>query len=263
MVSEKASQHAFFGTSALLFLGSAALTIAWCGSMSRMGTMSMPGGWIMSMAWMRMPGQTWAGAAASFLAMWIVMMVAMMLPSLVPMLWRYRQAIRGTGESRLGRLTTLAALGYFFVWTLCGLALFPVGVALTAIEMEASALASEVPLVVGVFIVLAGALQFTRWKAYYLTCCREAPGKNRTLPAGTDSAWRHGLRFGFDCSLSCANLMAILPVIGLMDLRAMAAMTAAITAERLAPEATPVSRVLGCIVIGAGLIMIARAAGLR
>ena len=42
-----------------------------------------------------MPGQTWPGAAASFLGMWVVMTVAMMLPSLVPMLWRYRQAATG------------------------------------------------------------------------------------------------------------------------------------------------------------------------
>jgi predicted metal-binding membrane protein len=40
----------------------------------------------MSMAWMRMSGQTWPVAAASFFGMWSVMMVAMMLPSLVPML---------------------------------------------------------------------------------------------------------------------------------------------------------------------------------
>jgi len=40
----------------------------------------MPGGWTMAMAWTRMPGQTWPGAAASFLGMWVVMMVAMMLP---------------------------------------------------------------------------------------------------------------------------------------------------------------------------------------
>jgi len=60
------------------------------------------------MAWMRMPGQTWPGAAASFLGMWVVMMVAMMLPSLVPMLWRYRQAVGRTGDPRLGRLTTQA-----------------------------------------------------------------------------------------------------------------------------------------------------------
>jgi hypothetical protein len=61
MVSERSSQQAFFATSALLFAGSAALTIAWCGSMSAVGTMPMPGGWAMSMTWMQMPGQTWAG----------------------------------------------------------------------------------------------------------------------------------------------------------------------------------------------------------
>src|SRR6516225_7497222 len=84
--------------SALLFAASAALTMFWCASMSAVDEMPMPGGWTMSMAWMRMPGQTWPLAAASFLAMWVVIMVAMMLPSLVPMLWRYREAVAGTGE---------------------------------------------------------------------------------------------------------------------------------------------------------------------
>ena len=86
MVSERASQQAFFGGSALLFAASAAATIVWRTSMSAMGDMPMPGGWTMSLAWMQMPGQTcgqtWLGAAASFLGMWVVMMVAMMLPSL-------------------------------------------------------------------------------------------------------------------------------------------------------------------------------------
>src|SRR6516165_12060734 len=77
---------------------------------------------------MRMPGQTWLGAAASFLGMWAVMMVAMMLPSLAPMLWRYRQAVGRTGETRLGRLTALVGVGYFFVWTAVGMAAFPLGV---------------------------------------------------------------------------------------------------------------------------------------
>jgi predicted metal-binding membrane protein len=117
MASERATHHAFFGVSALLFAASAALTTLWCASMSAMGEMPMPGGWTMAMAWMRMPGQTWPGAAASFLGMWVVMMVAMMLPSLVPMLWRYRQAVGRTGETRLGRLTALVGVGYFFVWT--------------------------------------------------------------------------------------------------------------------------------------------------
>ena len=127
-----ASERAFLSISALVFVASAAVTIVWCGSMSAMGDMPMPGGWTMSMAWMRMPGQTWPRAAASFLGMWVVMMVAMMLPSLVPMLGRYRRAIAGTGRPRLGRLTALVGVGYFFVWTGFGMAAFPLGVALAA-----------------------------------------------------------------------------------------------------------------------------------
>src|SRR6185436_5751056 len=98
MDSDRASRQAFLGVSALLFAASAAVTIFWCASMSAMGGMPMPGGWTMSMAWMRMPGQTWTSAAASFVGMWVVMMVAMMLPSLVPMLRRYRRAA-GRGEA--------------------------------------------------------------------------------------------------------------------------------------------------------------------
>ena len=124
-----------------------------------------------------------AGAAAAFLGMWVVM-VAMMLPALVPMLWRYRQAVGRTGETRLGRLTALVGVGYFFVWTVFGMAAFPLGVALAAIAMRQPALARAVPIAVGVVVVIAGALQFTAWKAHHLACCRDAPGRERTLPAG-------------------------------------------------------------------------------
>ena len=262
MVSERASQRAFFGVSSLLFGASAAATMVWCASMSAMGEMPMAGGWTMSMAWMRLPGQTWLGAAASFLGMWVVMMVAMMVPSLVPMLCRYRQAIGGTGETRLGRLTALVGAGYFFVWTVFGMAAFPLGVALAAVEMQQPALARAVPIAVGVVVLIAGALQFTAWKAHHLACCREAPGRGRTLPADAGTAWRHGVRLGLHCSYCCAGLTAVLLVIGVMDLRAMAVVTAAITVERLAPVGELVARAIGAVVVGAGLFLIARAVGL-
>ena len=260
MASERASQQAFLGVSALLFAASAALTIAWCESMSAMGEMSMPGGWTMSMAWMRMPGQTWPGAAASFLGMWVVMMVAMMLPSLVPMLWRYRQAV--TRDTRLGRLTAIVGVGYFLVWTVFGMAAFPLGVALAAIEMQQPALARAVPMAVGDAVLIVGALQFTAWKARHLACCREAPVRGRMLQASAGMAWRHGLRLGLHCSHCCVGLMAILLVIGVMDLRAMAVVAAGITAERLAPAGERVARAIGGVVVGTGLLLIARAAGL-
>jgi predicted metal-binding membrane protein len=262
MVSERASQRAFFAVSALLFAASAAVTIVSCASMSAMGEMPMPGGWTMSMAWMRMPGQTWSGAAASFLGMWVVMMVAMMLPSLAPMLWRYRQAVDGTGETRLTLLTALVSVGYFFVWTAIGMAAFPLGVALAEVEMRLPALARAVPIAVGVVVLIAGALQFTAWKAHHLACCREAPGRGRTLPADAGTAWRHGMRLGLHCSCCCAGLTVILLVIGVMDLRTMAVVMAAITLERLAPAGERIARATGAVVVGAGLLLIARAAGL-
>jgi predicted metal-binding membrane protein len=227
--------------------------------MSAMGGMPMPGGWTMSMVWMRMPGQTWPGAAVSFLGMWIVMMVAMMLPSLVFMLWRYRQAVDGTAGTRLGRLTALVGMGYFFVWTFFGMAAFPLGVALAAIEMRQPALARAVPIAAGVVVLIAGSLQFTAWKAGHLACCREVPGRGRTLPADAGMAWRHGLRLGLHCSYCCAGLVAILLVVGVMDLRAMAAVGAAITVERLAPAGERVARAIGTVVVVAGLVLIARA----
>ncbi|MFI4982593.1 MAG: DUF2182 domain-containing protein, partial [Nevskiales bacterium] len=204
MVSARVSRRVFFSVPALLFIASTTLTIAWCGSMSAMGGMPMPGGWTMSMAWMRMPGQTWPGVAASFLGMWTVMMVPMMLPSLMPMLWRYRQAIRGTGETRLGRLTVLVGLAYFCVWTVFGMAVYPLGVALAAVEMQLPALARTVPLASCVIMLIAGALQFTPWKARQLACCRETPGHRRGLPADAGTAWRHGLHLGLHCCICCA-----------------------------------------------------------
>ena len=248
----------FVTASVLLFAASAALTMVMSTSMSSMGEMLMPGGWTMSMTWMRMPGQTWPGVLASFLGMWVVMMVAMMLPSLAPVLWQYRETVGKAGETHIGWLTTLVGAGYFFVWAVLGLAAFPLGVALTAIEMRQPVLSQAVPHAIGVVVLIAGALQFTPWKARQLACCREAAGPVR-LPPSAMNAWRHGVRFGLQCGPCCANLMVILLVLGIMDLRAMAVVTAAITIERLAPAGERVARAIGAVVIAGGLLLIARA----
>jgi len=160
------------------------------------------------------------------------------------------------------RAAALVAAGYFFVWFILGVAILPPGVALAAIEMEQPALALAVPIAVGVVVLIAGALQFTRWKAHHLACCREIPGRGRTLPADASTAWQHGLRLGLHCIYSSAGLTATLLVVGIMDLRAMVVVTAAITAERLAPSGERVARVIGAVVNGAGVFLIARAVGL-
>ncbi len=254
-------ENAFFGSFALLFAISTAVTIAWCGSMSAMGGMEMPGGWTMSMTWMPMPGQGWLGAAATFTGMWAVMMAAMMLPSLAPMLLRYRRAVGCGGAARAGRLTAIVATAYFFVWTLLGAAAFPIGIRLANLEMEHPAVSRAVPLAAGIVVLVAGVLQLTRWKERRLACCREAPEIGRVPAATATSAWRCGLRLGIRCVACCAGLTAILLVAGVMDLRAMAIVGAATTAERLAPRGERVARAVGVVVMAAGLIVITRALG--
>jgi predicted metal-binding membrane protein len=56
--------------------------------------------------------------------------------------------------------------------------------------------------------------------------------------------------------------MAILLVVGVMDLRAMGAVAVAITLERVWPARVRAARVVGALAIGAGVLLVARAAGL-
>ena len=254
--------HRFFIIAALLFVASAAVTVIWCASMSAMEGMSMPGGWTMSMTWMRMPGQSWFAAATAFLGMWVVMMVAMMLPSLTPMLWRYRQAIGEIDDARRDRLTALVGVGYFAVWTLLGSVIFPLGVLLAALAMHFPALASKVPVAAGAVITIAGVMQFTSWKMRYLNCCRRSLEQGYTLRPDSSTAWRHGLRLGLRCCYCCASQTAILLVLGVMNVGAMVVMAAAISAERLAPTGERIARATGAVAIGAGVFMMMRSLGI-
>jgi predicted metal-binding membrane protein len=251
----------FLGLSALLFAGSVATTVVWCASMAAMGGMAMPGGWTKSMTWMRMPGQTWPGTAASFLAMWVVMTAAMMLPSFVPLLWRYQHAVERTVDTRLGWRTAAVGVGYFGIWALVGLAVFPLGAAVAAILMRCPALSREAPLTAGVIVLLSGATQFTAWKRRHLACCRWPLEPARAIVDDARAAVRLGLRLGLHCAAASLGLTGMLLVMGVMDLRVMAVVTVAVTLERLAPAGDRVAHGVGAGVVGAGALLVAQAAG--
>jgi predicted metal-binding membrane protein len=70
-----------------------------------------------------------------------------------------------------------------------------------------------------------------------------------------------GMRLGLNCIACCAGLTAVLLVNGVMDLRTMALVTLAISAERLAPAPERVAQVIGVVVIVLGLSMLAHAIG--
>jgi predicted metal-binding membrane protein len=224
-----------------------------------MDEMPMPDGWTMSMMWMRMPGQSWAGTAASFLAMWTAMMVAMMLPSLVPGLWCHHGAMRRAGFTRANRFIVLVAVGYFVAWAAVGALVFPFGVALSELAFRQPALARVTPIAVGAAVLFAGLVQHTKWKARQLVLCREPSVRDHARSAESHAAWRYGVRLGLHCVGSCAGLTVAGLVVGAMDFRVMAVVTTAITAERLAPSEVRVARAIGDLVVVAGLALIARA----
>ena len=202
-----------------------------------------------AMMWMRMPGQSWPGAAASFLGMWAVMMVAMMLPILIPMLWRYREAVANTGAGKLAWLTALVTVGYFCVWTAFGVAVYPVGVALSAIT-------ARQPIAVGATVLIIGLLQFTQGKASRVACLMTAHRHGST-------AWRHGLHLRH-------SLRAVLrrpdgdPAHHGRDgpSRHGCCHGRDWAIERVAPAGLRVPRAIGAVVVGTAMVLIARAVGL-
>jgi predicted metal-binding membrane protein len=209
----------------------------------------------MSMMWMHTPGQSWAGAAAGFLAMWMAMMAAMMLPSLASMLRRYRRAIAGAGAARRESLTMLVAAGYWLVWAGVGIAACAAGALLAAATMRYATLAQAVSAATGVAVVLGGLVQFTRWKGRHLECCRTMPAWPCTLAARPGVALRHGVRLGLHCNACCAGFTVALLAVGVMDLRAMAFASVALLAERFLPRGERVARVTGVVLVGTGFVL--------
>lgn len=250
----------FLAAMALLIAASTAGTFAWCGAMADLPGMAMPGGWSMSMAWMRVPGQGWLGAGATFLGMWTLMMTGMMLPVVLPALLRYRATLRAESPARRALLTWLAGLGYLAAWSLAGLLLYPPGLALAEAAMHEPAVAQAAPAGFALLLLLAGALQLSPWKARALACCRDLP------PARPDAdrrmAWRRGLAFGWRCVLCCLPQTLALLALGVMDLGVMAALALAILAERLATRGGRYARLTGLALLVLALCRVARFAGM-
>lgn len=255
-------RRAFGAVLVAVFAAAAIATLEQHAAMDAMGGGPMPGGWTFSSAWLRPCGWGAGRAFAAFAGMWGAMTVTMMLPVLAPPLWRYRQSVGSQSAARATWLVVVAGAGYFAVWMALGAVAFPLGSALTAAAARLPALARAMPFAAGAVVSGAGVLQFSAWKARRLACCRHAAADPHPLRADAGAAWRHGVRAAMRCGACCGNLMAVALAAGMMDLRVMSAVTAAIAAERLAPAGERIARLVGGIAIGGGIAMIARAAGL-
>jgi predicted metal-binding membrane protein len=250
-------ERTFIATSAVVFLTACALTI-WMGH-----AMAMAGHDRMVMSETSTQGMTMPEAspmaARSFLGMWVVMMVAMMMPSLVPMLSRYRGVLLALGDRRHGRLTMLAGIGYFAVWTVLGAVAYAARSVITATPPRAS-IAGYRPLVTSLVLMIAGGVQLTRWKLRQLARCRDAPDCAPPLLRKRGSLG-HGLQLGLHCMLCCSGFMMAMFAGGVMNLRVMGLVALGITIERVVRNPTGIARAAGLVLLAAGAVVLGRAVG--
>ena len=188
-------------------------------------------------------------SAPVFLGMWTTMMAAMMLPAIAPIVLLHRMVVSRRGE---GVAPTVAfAGGYLLVWATVGL--IPLGL-LVGFRSIASGAMWVVP-ASGAVLVIAGMYQFTRWKETCQRACQSPLGFLMThdFGRGAAGAARTGFVHGLYCLGCCWALMAVLFVVGLMNLVWMAAIAAVFLVEKHWRHGLALSRMIGALLAVLGV----------
>jgi predicted metal-binding membrane protein len=190
-----------------------------------------------------------------FMGMWVAMMVAMMFPTVAPIVLAHRLVVRRRGGGDAPTVTFV--LGYIIVWSLIGA--IPLLGFLGFRDLSAEAADSRwLPTLAGGILVVAGAYQFTRWKATCLKACRSPMTFLMThdFGGGARSAFKAGVTHGAYCLGCCWALMAVLVVVGLMNLVWMAAIALIFLAEKNWKHAVGLTKVVGSVLIALGIAII-------
>ena len=211
---------------------------------------------------MAMPNmQSWSAAhwGAMFI-MWMVMMVAMMVPSAAPILLLFATVNRQRQAKQQPYVpTTVFLLGYVLVW--CGFAAAATigNWALHTHAMLSSMMGSSTnALLGGALLLAAGVFQWTRLKYVCLTNCRSPLGFIMSeWRDGVGGALKMGLRHGVFCLGCCWILMALLFVLGVMNLVWIAALAAFVLLEKVAPRGQLLGRAGGVLLMLWGGLMLA------
>ncbi len=190
-----------------------------------------------------------------FLGMWVAMMVAMMFPTIAPFVLAHRMVVKKRGGGEIP--TVVFVGGYLAVWSLIGVV--PLIAFLAFRDVSADAADSRwLPTLAGVILVVAGGYQFTRWKAVCLKHCRTPLSFLMThdFGGGATSAFKAGLNHGAFCLGCCWALMAVLVVVGLMNLVWMAAIAIVFLLEKNWKHGVALTKIVGAGLIGLGLAVI-------
>ena len=237
--------------------------LIWLTSSYGMSGMAMPD--MMDMPDMIMdPGiMPWSVGDFIFMfVMWTVMMVGMMLPSTSPMVLIYARVARQAHE----RQKPFAATGWFVGGYLLSWAGFSLLATSAQCALEQAAVLTPMTLVVdqkigAIVLIAAGLYQWSPFKNACLTQC-QAPlsfiqrhGGFRNEPLGSLTL---GFRHGLYCIGCCWMLMALLFVVGVMNLFWIGAIAIFVLLEKLNPVGDMLPKAAGFLLVGTGVWMLFR-----
>ena len=233
--------------------GGVLATLTASGSRSVLRTVVLPLLVVAAVAWVitvRSGSGSMGMSVGTFVAAWVVMMVAMMLPAVAPVVALYALAAR----RRLVAAVPFFVGGYLVVWAMSAAPAYAVARAVNDPLIQGKPWMQRI---VGGTLLAAGAFQLTPLKAVCLRHCRSPLSfflARTTSMRRSPAAFKAGVGHGLYCLGCCWALMAILVVLGGMQLAWALGLAAVITIEKLAPWGAAASR---AVAVGAAALGVA------
>jgi predicted metal-binding membrane protein len=188
----------------------------------------------------------------AFVASWILMMVAMMLPAVSPVVALYARAARRSAVASVPFFVT----GYLLLWAVTALPALAI-----ARQVSGAVMTGEpwVARLAGGTLLAAAVYETSAWKTVCLRECRSpltfflARTGSLRQPAAAVAA---GARHAAYCLGCCWALMAVLMVLGGMQLGWALALAVALSAEKVLPWPTFVTRLVAATAAALGLALL-------
>ena len=214
-------------------------------------------GWGMFTCSMTMGMPFSLGNALLYIVLWGVMMIAMMLPALAPMVEIFQTMAQRRQEQSLPFTPVwVFVAGYFVLWTLTGGVGYAADIAIQSLPAQFPLLGEYGLVIGGVTLIGAGIYQLTPLKYLCLSQCRSPMGF--LLSSWRDGHWgafRMGVDHGLYCLGCCWSLMAVLFVVGSMNLVWMGILSLVIFVEKTVPQGITVGKVTGIALIVLGIVL--------
>jgi predicted metal-binding membrane protein len=193
-------------------------------------------------------------------AMWVVMMVAMMVPSAAPMLLAFLTVNhRRQATARPLVPVSIFLLGYLAVWTIYSAVATLAQWWLHKAALLSPTMAATSPVFSGALLLAAGIFQWTPLKRACLKGCRSPLSFLMSeWRDGAAGAFVMGLRHGSYCLGCCWMLMALLFVVGVMNLFWVVMIALFVMAEKMMVRGELLGHATGIALVTAGVVLLVR-----